>query len=84
MIIEYYLKSNKMKLRYFAFFFLISLGVSQAQEIKWMTMNEALAAQKKKPKKILMDAYTTWCGPCKLMDQKTFTNKDVVNYVNKT
>ncbi|UJH89831.1 thioredoxin fold domain-containing protein [Antarcticibacterium sp. 1MA-6-2] len=72
-----------MKLRYFAFFFFLALGVSQAQEIKWMSMNEALAAQKKAPKKILMDAYTDWCGPCKLMDQKTFTNKDVVNYVNK-
>ena len=72
-----------MKLTYLIFFFLVSIGISQAQEIKWMSMNEALAAQKKEPKKILMDAYTTWCGPCKLMDQKTFTNKDVVNYVNK-
>lgn len=60
-----------------------SLSLAQAQEIKWMSMNEALEAQKKQPKKILMDAYTTWCGPCKLMDSKTFTNKDVVNYVNK-
>lgn len=62
---------------------LMSITVTQAQEIKWMTMNEALAAQKTQPKKIIMDAYTTWCGPCKLMDQKTFTNKDVVNYINK-
>lgn len=60
-----------------------SMGISHAQEIKWMSMNEALAAQKHTPKKILMDAYTTWCGPCKLMDQKTFTNIDVINYVNK-
>jgi thioredoxin-related protein len=65
------------------FAFLFTFNVAQAQEIKWMSMNEALAAQKKQPKKILMDAYTTWCGPCKMMDQKTFTNKDVVNYVNK-
>lgn len=64
-------------------FLMLSLGLSQAQEIQWMSMNEALKAQEKQPKKILMDAYTTWCGPCKLMDQKTFTNKDVVNYVNK-
>lgn len=65
------------------FTFLLSISATQAQEINWMTMNDALEAQKKQPKKILMDAYTTWCGPCKLMDQKTFTNKDVVNYVNK-
>ena len=63
--------------------FLLTIGVSQAQEIKWMSMNEALAAQKKQPKKIFMDAYTTWCGPCKLLDKNTFTNKDVINYINK-
>lgn len=57
--------------------------VTQAQEINWMTMNEALAAQKKNPKKIFVDVYTTWCGPCKLLDKNTFTNKDVINYLNK-
>ncbi len=67
----------------FALILLLSAGTLKAQEINWMTMNQALEAQKKQPKKILMDAYTTWCGPCKLMDQKTFTNKDVVNYINK-
>ncbi|MFV8225050.1 thioredoxin family protein [Christiangramia aquimixticola] len=68
-------------------FFLLSLIVSvstlQAQEIKWMSMNEALKAQKAKPKKIFVDAYTTWCGPCKLLDKNTFGNKDVINYINK-
>lgn len=61
---------------------LLSLTV-QSQEIKWMSMNEALAAQKKNPKKIFMDVYTDWCGPCKLLDKNTFHNKDVVDFVNK-
>ncbi len=56
---------------------------SQAQKINWMTMNEALAAQKKKPKKIFLDAYTDWCGPCKLMDKETFSNPKVAAYINK-
>ncbi|MEW7277718.1 thioredoxin fold domain-containing protein [Aquimarina sp. 2201CG1-2-11] len=56
---------------------------TQAQEINWMTMNDALEAQKKQPKKIFMDVYTDWCGPCKLLDKKTFHNKDVVSYVNE-
>ncbi len=30
-----------------------------------------------------MDAYTIWCGPCKMLDKNTFHNKDVVDYVNK-
>ena len=60
------------------------IGIStQAQEIKWMSMNEALAAQKEEPKKIFMDAYTVWCGPCKMLDKNTFTNKDVIEFVNE-
>lgn len=55
----------------------------QAQEIKWMSMDEALAAQKKKAKPIFMDVYTDWCGPCKMLDKNTFHDKDVVDYINK-
>lgn len=65
------------------FLFCGSIALSHAQEeIKWMTMNEALAAQKEKPKKILMDAYTVWCGPCRMMDKNTFGNQDVAEFVN--
>jgi thioredoxin-related protein len=62
---------------------LLLTGVAKAQEIKWMSMNEALVAQKATPKKIIMDVYTTWCGPCKLLDKNTFGDKDVVEYINK-
>jgi thioredoxin-related protein len=55
---------------------------SIAQEIKWVTFEEALALQKKKPKKIMMDVYTAWCGPCKMLDKNTFQNADVAKYVN--
>ena len=62
----------------------LALGtVAQAQEIKWMTMDEALAAQKKSPKPIFMDVYTDWCGPCKLLDKNTFHDAEVVKYINE-
>jgi len=54
-----------------------------AQEINWITMDEALELQKKEPKKIFMDVYTNWCGPCKMLDKNTFHNADVVKYVNE-
>lgn len=54
-----------------------------AQEINWVTFDEALALQKKAPKKIMMDVYTNWCGPCKMLDKNTFHNKDVADYVNE-
>ncbi len=64
-------------------FLLLSLGTVNSQEINWMTMNEALVAQKESPKKIFMDVFTTWCGPCKMLDKNTFSDKEVIDYVNE-
>jgi thioredoxin-related protein len=30
-----------------------------------------------------MDVYTKWCGPCKLLDKNTFSNSDVIDYINE-
>lgn len=69
------------------FFLLIAIGFitlnTTAQKINWVTLSEALELQKKTPKKIMMDVYTNWCGPCKMLDKNTFHNKDVADYVNK-
>jgi thioredoxin-related protein len=54
---------------------------SSAQEIKWMTIDEALAAQKKVGKPIFMDVYTDWCGPCKMLDRNTFSNPEFAKYI---
>ena len=65
---------------------IVLLGVTKvnAQEkINWISMTEALTAQKENPKKIFMDVYTVWCGPCKLLDKRTFANKDVIQFVNE-
>jgi thioredoxin-related protein len=61
----------------------LTVSSAIAQEINWVSFEEAVALQKKTPKKIMMDMYTVWCGPCKMLDKNTFQNKDVVAYVNK-
>jgi len=33
-------------------------------------------------KKIIIDLYTDWCGWCKVMDRNTFTDKQVIEYIN--
>lgn len=73
-----------MKRTLFIMLFTLFIAVnSMAQEIKWVTLEEAIELQKKEPKKIIMDAYTNWCGPCKMLDKNTFHNSDVVDYINK-
>jgi thioredoxin-related protein len=51
-------------------------------KIKWLDFEEAVAQNKKKPKKIFIDTYTDWCGWCKKMDQTTFINPVIVKYMN--
>ena len=57
--------------------------LSSSQQIQWMSLEEAIAAQKITPKKIFMDVYTDWCGPCKLLDKRTFQNPDVSKYISE-
>lgn len=47
------------------------------------TWDEVVAIAKKKKKPIFVDAYTTWCGPCKWMAANTFTDMEVGTYINK-
>ncbi len=53
-----------------------------ADTIKWMSWEEVQQAQKKEPRKVFVDVYTEWCGWCKRMDATTFTNKEIVSYIN--
>jgi len=62
---------------------LVTAGNLYGQQINWMTMNQALEAQRSEPKKIIMQVYFEWHGPCKMMDKNTFSNKDVVRFINK-
>ena len=54
-----------------------------AQKINWMTFEEAVKLNETAPKKIFIDVFTDWCGWCKRMDQTTFIDKDVVEYMNE-
>lgn len=44
------------------------------EDFKWYTVAEAIEENKRSNKKIFIDVYTTWCGPCKWLDANTFSN----------
>lgn len=53
------------------------------KEINWMTLDDVQAAMRKEPRKVLVDFYTSWCGWCKVMDRKTYSNPEIIKYINE-
>ena len=69
-----------------AFALTISTGhrpVPADAKLKWMTLQEAQQAMLKEKRPILIDLYTDWCGWCKVMDKKTYTNAKVIAYLEQ-
>jgi len=60
-----------------------SAPVKVNNEVKWYSFEEGMKQAKKKHKFILVDIYTDWCGWCKKMDNETFHDPEVVNYLNE-
>ncbi|ASU35434.1 thioredoxin family protein [Mucilaginibacter xinganensis] len=44
--------------------------------------DEALKQAAKQNKYIFVDAYATWCGPCKMLKARTFTDDKVAEFYN--
>ncbi len=58
-----------------------ALAQGQAQ-IEWLTWGEAMALQAKEPRKIIVDVYTDWCGWCKEMDRRTYSDPAIASQIN--
>jgi len=78
------------KIYIFIAFISLSSGVfaqkkttSAKKEVEWLTIQEAYARTQKEPRKTIVDVYTAWCGWCKVMDRETYTNPEVIDYLNK-
>lgn len=50
-------------------------------EMPWVDLGEVEKMVGKAPKKVIVDVYTNWCGPCKMMDRNTFASKEIVDLV---
>jgi thioredoxin 1 len=47
------------------------------------TWNEAIQIARKENKLIFLDIYATWCGPCKQLKKKTFSDAEVGTVYNQ-
>lgn len=48
-----------------------------------LTFQQALDKAKQENKLLFIDCYTSWCGPCKMMANNIFTQKEVGKYFNE-
>jgi thioredoxin-related protein len=58
-------------------------GAGDDKEVHWMNFDAAVKLNQQHPKKIFIDVYTQWCGWCKKMDATTYTDPDIISYLNK-
>ena len=61
-----------------------TLVISQTRSIGFIEKpwSEILAMAKAQNKMVFLDAYTSWCGPCKWMAANMFTNDTIADFYN--
>jgi len=63
-------------------FFLLNVIVTRGQSIEWLSWEEAFEKSEVQKRKFIVDIYTEWCTWCKKMDQTTFSDPTVIEYIN--
>lgn len=55
---------------------------TEGKGINWLSIEDAEAKAKKVPKPLMVDVFTSWCGPCKMLEANTFSDPRLAEYVN--
>jgi len=58
------------------------LFAQEAIQFQELPFKDIIAKAKKEKKLVFIDAYASWCGPCKMMEKNVFTQKPVGDYFN--
>ncbi|MFR4038342.1 MAG: thioredoxin family protein [Butyricimonas faecalis] len=62
---------------------LMIMSVFAQTNFQELTLEKALEKAKGENKKVFVDCYTSWCGPCKMMAEKVLPLKEVGEYMNE-
>lgn len=66
-------------------FIFITIFTFAQDEIQFVDVpfKDLIAKAKKENKIVFIDAYASWCGPCKMMEKNIFTKKSIGDFYNK-
>ena len=73
-----------MVLAFFGFSNAKAQGAKNSSQINFIenSLGEAIKQATAKNKYIFVDAYASWCGPCKMLKATTFKNNKVAEFYN--
>lgn len=57
--------------------------LQQGDLIEWFTWDKGMDMNKTNPKLLLVDIYSEQCKYCKLMDERTLVDSNVVHFINE-
>jgi thiol:disulfide interchange protein len=58
---------------------------SWTNTVAWQRdLRRAMKEAKTSDKMVLIDVYTDWCGPCKMLDTNTYSSPEVVMFLKKS
>lgn len=78
------MKSNRILIFSVITLFFLTITTANAQvEFKELSWKKLFKQAKKENKLVFVDAYTDWCGWCKVMDKKTFSQPEVGAFMNE-